>query len=94
LNDADRLFDLAIEMGNAISDQHAGIRFGLHLCRGNNQSKFEAAGDYGSFMPGETLCSLLRSAACVERFSYSAVPPPDQSSRRSLAEFAPRFFNN
>ncbi len=50
-NDPDRLLDLAIEMDNAIiGDQegrHAGVQFGLHLCRGNNQSKFYAAGDYG-----------------------------------------------
>ena len=46
-NDPDRLLDLAIEMDNAIVGQHAGITFGLHLCRGNNQSKFYAAGDYG-----------------------------------------------
>ena len=46
-NDPDRLLDLAIEMDNAIIGQHAGITFGLHLCRGNNQSKFYAAGDYG-----------------------------------------------
>jgi 5-methyltetrahydropteroyltriglutamate--homocysteine methyltransferase len=46
-NDPDRLLDLAIEMDNAIIGQHAGILFGLHLCRGNNQSKFYAAGDYG-----------------------------------------------
>jgi 5-methyltetrahydropteroyltriglutamate--homocysteine methyltransferase len=26
---------------------HPGITFGLHLCRGNNQSKYYAAGDYG-----------------------------------------------
>ena len=46
-NDPDRLLDLAIEMDNAIIGAHAGIQFGLHLCRGNNQSKFYAAGDYG-----------------------------------------------
>jgi 5-methyltetrahydropteroyltriglutamate--homocysteine methyltransferase len=46
-NDPDRLLDLAIEMDNAVIGQHAGITFGLHLCRGNNQSKFYAAGDYG-----------------------------------------------
>ena len=46
-NDPDRLLDLAIEMDNAVVGQHAGITFGLHLCRGNNQSKFYAAGDYG-----------------------------------------------
>ena len=46
-NDPDRLLDLAIEMDNAIIGKHEGIQFGLHLCRGNNQSKFYAAGDYG-----------------------------------------------
>jgi 5-methyltetrahydropteroyltriglutamate--homocysteine methyltransferase len=46
-NDPDRLLDLAIEMDNAVIGNHANITFGLHLCRGNNQSKFYAAGDYG-----------------------------------------------
>jgi 5-methyltetrahydropteroyltriglutamate--homocysteine methyltransferase len=46
-NDPDRLLDLSIEMDNAVIGQHPGITFGLHLCRGNNQSKFYAAGDYG-----------------------------------------------
>jgi 5-methyltetrahydropteroyltriglutamate--homocysteine methyltransferase len=45
--DPDRLLDLAIEMDNAVIHGHAGILFGLHLCRGNNQSRFYAAGDYG-----------------------------------------------
>ncbi len=46
-NDPDRLLDLSIEMDNAIVGDHPGITFGLHLCRGNNQSKFYAQGDYG-----------------------------------------------
>jgi len=46
-NDPDRLLDLSIEMDNAVIGDHPGIIFGLHLCRGNNQSKFYAAGDYG-----------------------------------------------
>ena len=46
-NDPDRLIDVSIEMDNAVMGDHAGITFGLHLCRGNNQSKFYAAGDYG-----------------------------------------------
>jgi len=45
-NDPDRLIDLCIEMDNAIIDGHPGITFGMHICRGNNQSKFYAAGDY------------------------------------------------
>lgn len=46
-NDPDRLLDLAIEMDNAVIGNHPGVLFGLHLCRGNNQSKFYAEGDYG-----------------------------------------------
>ena len=45
-NDPDRLLDLSIEMDNAVIGDHSGIAFGLHLCRGNNQSKFYASGDY------------------------------------------------
>jgi 5-methyltetrahydropteroyltriglutamate--homocysteine methyltransferase len=52
--DPDRLLDLSIEMDNAIIGHHKthpgfsrGVAFGLHLCRGNNQSKFYAQGDYG-----------------------------------------------
>jgi len=46
-NDPDRLLDLSIEMDNAVISNHSGVTFGLHLCRGNNQSKFYAEGDYG-----------------------------------------------
>lgn len=46
-NDPDRLLDLSIELDNAVIGEHPGIVFGLHLCRGNNQSKFYAEGDYG-----------------------------------------------
>jgi 5-methyltetrahydropteroyltriglutamate--homocysteine methyltransferase len=46
-NDPDRLLDLSIEMDNAVIGGHPGVQFGLHLCRGNNQSRFYAAGDYG-----------------------------------------------
>jgi 5-methyltetrahydropteroyltriglutamate--homocysteine methyltransferase len=45
-NDPDRLLDLSIEMDNAVIGGHPNILFGLHLCRGNNQSKFYASGDY------------------------------------------------
>jgi 5-methyltetrahydropteroyltriglutamate--homocysteine methyltransferase len=33
-------------MDTAIIEGHPGITFGLHICRGNNQSKFYAEGDY------------------------------------------------
>jgi 5-methyltetrahydropteroyltriglutamate--homocysteine methyltransferase len=45
-NDPDRLLDLSTEMDNAVIGNHPGIIWGLHLCRGNNQSKFYASGDY------------------------------------------------
>src|SRR5215471_16074856 len=45
-SDPDRLLDLSTEMDNAIIGEHPGVTFGLHLCRGNNQSRFYASGDY------------------------------------------------
>jgi 5-methyltetrahydropteroyltriglutamate--homocysteine methyltransferase len=45
--DPDKTIDQCIEMDNAIIDGHPGITFGIHICRGNNQSKFYAVGDYG-----------------------------------------------
>src|SRR5215472_5067482 len=46
-SDPDRLIDTCIELDNAIIDGHPGVTFGLHVCRGNNQSRFYAQGDYG-----------------------------------------------
>jgi 5-methyltetrahydropteroyltriglutamate--homocysteine methyltransferase len=45
-NDPDKLIDLCIELDNAIIDDHSGVTFAIHICRGNNQSKFYASGDY------------------------------------------------
>jgi 5-methyltetrahydropteroyltriglutamate--homocysteine methyltransferase len=45
-NDPDRLLDRCIELDNAVSADHPGVTFGIHLCRGNNQSKFYASGGY------------------------------------------------
>ena len=45
-NDPDEMIDRCIEMDNAIIDGHPGITFAIHICRGNNQSKFYASGDY------------------------------------------------
>ena len=44
--DPDRLIDTCIEMDNAVIGRHPGVTFGLHICRGNNQSLFYAAGGY------------------------------------------------
>jgi 5-methyltetrahydropteroyltriglutamate--homocysteine methyltransferase len=45
-SDPDRLIDACIEMDNALIGSHPGITFALHICRGNNQSKFYASGGY------------------------------------------------
>jgi 5-methyltetrahydropteroyltriglutamate--homocysteine methyltransferase len=45
-SDPDRLIDACIEMDNAVIGSHPGITFALHICRGNNQSKFYASGGY------------------------------------------------
>jgi 5-methyltetrahydropteroyltriglutamate--homocysteine methyltransferase len=45
-NDPDRLLDRCIELDNAVIGDHPGITFGIHLCRGNNQSRYYASGGY------------------------------------------------
>jgi 5-methyltetrahydropteroyltriglutamate--homocysteine methyltransferase len=45
-NDPDRLLERCIELDNAVIGDHPGVVFGIHLCRGNNQSKFYASGGY------------------------------------------------
>jgi 5-methyltetrahydropteroyltriglutamate--homocysteine methyltransferase len=45
-SDPEEIIDRCIEMDNAIISGHPGVTFALHICRGNNQSKFYAEGDY------------------------------------------------
>ena len=45
-SDPEKLIDTCIEMDNAIIAGHPEVTYGLHICRGNNQSKFYAEGDY------------------------------------------------
>jgi 5-methyltetrahydropteroyltriglutamate--homocysteine methyltransferase len=45
-SDPEELIERCIELDNAIIEGHPGVTFGLHVCRGNNQSKFYAEGDY------------------------------------------------
>jgi 5-methyltetrahydropteroyltriglutamate--homocysteine methyltransferase len=45
-SDPDRMLDTCIELDNAIIAGHAGIVFGIHICRGNCQSMFYASGGY------------------------------------------------
>ncbi len=44
--DPDAMIDAGIEMDNAIVEGFPGVTFGLHICRGNNKSRFFAEGDY------------------------------------------------
>jgi 5-methyltetrahydropteroyltriglutamate--homocysteine methyltransferase len=45
-SDPDLLIDACIEMDNAVIGRHPGVTFGIHICRGNNQSMFYASGGY------------------------------------------------
>lgn len=45
-NDPDRLLERCIELDNAVIGEHPGAVFGLHVCRGNTQSRFYASGGY------------------------------------------------
>src|SRR6266849_2454718 len=45
-SDPDRMIDTTIAMDNAVIGHHPGVTFGLHICRGNNQSMFYASGGY------------------------------------------------
>ena len=50
--DPERLLDRCIELDNAVIGDHPGVTFGIHLCRGNNQSKFYASGGYDPISGG------------------------------------------
>jgi 5-methyltetrahydropteroyltriglutamate--homocysteine methyltransferase len=44
--DPDRLIDDGIEMINGIVAGHSNVTFGLHICRGNDASRYMAKGSY------------------------------------------------
>lgn len=43
----DRMIEQGVEMINAIIEGWSGITFGLHICRGNDASRYMAQGGYG-----------------------------------------------
>jgi methionine synthase II (cobalamin-independent) len=47
-SDVDEMIERTIELDNAVIDgfDRDGVTFGLHICRGNNQSMFYASGGY------------------------------------------------
>jgi 5-methyltetrahydropteroyltriglutamate--homocysteine methyltransferase len=47
-SDVDEMIDRTIDLDNAVIDgfRGRGVTFGLHICRGNNQSMFYASGGY------------------------------------------------
>jgi 5-methyltetrahydropteroyltriglutamate--homocysteine methyltransferase len=53
-SDPDRLLQRSIELDNALIDGQPGVTFGIHLCRGNYQSRFYASGGY------EPIADVLR----------------------------------
>ncbi len=46
--DPDKLIEEGIQMMNSIIDRHPQILFGLHICRGNDASRYMAKGSYGN----------------------------------------------
>src|SRR5262245_23533885 len=46
-SDPDKLLARCIELDNAVIAGLGGATIALHICRGNNQSRFYASGDYG-----------------------------------------------
>jgi 5-methyltetrahydropteroyltriglutamate--homocysteine methyltransferase len=45
-SDPEKMLDACVELDNAIIEGHAGVTFGIHICRGNFQSMFYASGGY------------------------------------------------
>ena len=43
---ADRWLDLGLELDNLVIGDHADVTFGMHLCRGNQASRWLVAGGY------------------------------------------------
>ena len=43
---ADRWLDLGIELDNHVIGNHPGVTFGIHLCRGNQASRWLVSGGY------------------------------------------------
>jgi 5-methyltetrahydropteroyltriglutamate--homocysteine methyltransferase len=45
-SDPDKMLEACIDLDNAIIEGHAGMTFGIHICRGNHKSMFYASGGY------------------------------------------------
>jgi len=43
---ADRWLDLGLELDNLVFGDHPGVTFGMHLCRGNQASRWLVSGGY------------------------------------------------
>ena len=83
--DPDQMIDAGIEMDNAIIDGFPGVTFGLHICRGNNQSRFYAG---GRLQPDHARSSsAARSTASCSSTTTSA---PAASSRCATCPGGPR----
>src|SRR6478672_1695944 len=61
-SDPDKLIDACVELDNAIVDGHAGMTFGVHICRGNYRSMFYASGGY------DRIAERVFSRAKFDRF--------------------------
>src|SRR5256886_12348744 len=90
-SDPDRLVDTCIEMDNAVIGDHPGVTFGLHICRGNNQSMFYASGGYEPIVEGvfrRTAFHRFPLGHCHER--SRSLKPARGGPHERLSALAPR----
>src|SRR5256886_10962746 len=90
-SDPDRLIDTCIEMDNAVIGDHPGVTFGLHICRGNNQSMFYASGGYEPIVEGvfrRTAFHRFPLGHCHER--SRSLKPARGGPHERLSALAPR----
>ena len=48
---AERWIELGVELDNRVIDGHPGVTFGMHLCKGNQMSRWLVAGGYDWLAP-------------------------------------------
>ena len=68
--DPDRMFEEAVAADNFVLEgaQGSGTTVALHVCRGNNQSKWYAEGGY------EAIAERLFGSLAVDRFLWNTIP--------------------
>lgn len=66
---ADRWLDLGVELDNLVMDGHPHVTFGLHLCRGNQMSRWLVEGGY-DWLAGQIFPRINASRLLLEYDDY------------------------